>query len=226
MTVVRRLTLFMTVTIMMCLTEMQATADTNPVQTPSTETTETEEAAADVWSYSASSYIYIVPDDQNYASAIFTADKDWLHIEARYNYEDLRTGSAWVGYNLSFGEKLVFDATPMFGGVFGNLNGVAPGWEISLSYAKVEFYSESEYVFDLEDSSGNFYYNWSELTYSPADWLQLGLVFQRTKAYQTDLDVQRGFLAGFSYKMVNVSTYVFNLGWEKPTFSVSAGLNF
>lgn len=212
--------------IFMIFTKLPASAETNLNQIQSTATEVTEEETTGIWSYSASTYIYVVPDDQNYASAIFTANKDWLHLEARYNYEDLSTASAWIGYNLSFGDKLVLDATPMFGGVFGDLNGVAPGLEVTLSYAKVELYSESEYVFDLEDSSGNFYYNWSELTYSPTDWVQFGLVFQRTKAYQTDLDIQRGFLVGFSHKMLDVTAYVFNLGWEKPTYSISAGLNF
>lgn len=221
----RYLIFVITITVLMCLAKMQAIAETPQVSSAEASEPE-EEAAADEWSYSAFTYLYLVPDDQNYASAIFTANKDWLHIEGRYNYEDLRTGSAWIGYNFSFGNKLVLDATPMFGGVFGNLNGIAPGWEITLSYGKLEFYSENEYVFDLEDSSGNFYYNWSELTYSPIDWLQLGLVVQRTKAYQTELDVQRGFLAGFSYKMLDVTAYVFNPGWDEPTFSISAGLNF
>lgn len=212
--------------ICMLFTTLKATAETysDPIQ--SITTIETEEAATDLWSYSASSYIYVVPDDQNYASAIFTADKDWLHLEGRYNYEDLRTGSTWIGYNFSFGNKLVLDATPMFGAVFGDLKGVAPGWEISLSYSKVELYSENEYIFDLEDSSEDFYYNWTELTYSPTDSLRFGVIVQRTQAYQTDLDIQRGMLVGFSYKMLDVNAYIFNLGWDKPTFSISAGLSF
>ncbi len=185
-----------------------------------------ENATTSLWSYTVSAYAYFVPDDQNYVSAIFTADKNWLHIEARYNYEDIRTGSAWIGYNFSAGTKLVLDVTPMFAGVFGNTNGVAPGWEVSLSYARVEFYSENEYVFDLQDSAGNFYYNWTELTFSPVDWFQAGLIVQRTKTYQTDLDVQRGLVAGFSYKAVNLTAYVFNLGWETPTVAVSVGINF
>ena len=32
-------------------------------------------------------------------------DHDWLHLEARYNYETLETGSVWVGCNLSGGEN-------------------------------------------------------------------------------------------------------------------------
>ena len=48
------------------------------------------------------------------------------HLEARYNYEAQRTGSLWAGYNFSVGKKVKLDATPMVGGVFGNVNAVAP----------------------------------------------------------------------------------------------------
>jgi hypothetical protein len=225
MNAMRYLVLPIAVLFVISVTKVQA-ADSTSTQIATTETTETEENATGIWSFSASSYTYFVPDDQNYVSAIFTADRNWLHLEGRYNYEDIHTGSAWIGSNFSFGNEFVCEVIPMFGGVFGNLNGVAPGWELSVSYAKVEFYSENEYLFDLEDSSGNFYYNWTELTYSPVDWLHVGLVIQRTKAYQTDLDVQRGLLAGFSHKMLDVTVYIFNPGWDKPTVSVAASLNF
>src|SRR5262249_9607075 len=98
--------------------------------------------------------------------------------------------------------------------------------KLSLSYHMLELYSESEYLFDLNDSSGNFYYNWSEATLSPRDWFRFGLVVQRTKVYQTDLDIQRGLLFGVSIKRVDLTGYVLNLGWEKPTVIFSVGINF
>ena len=36
----------------------------------------------------------------------------------------------------------------MIGGVFGDTTGVAPGYKGSLSWWKLELYSEGEYVFD------------------------------------------------------------------------------
>ena len=71
------------------------------------------------WAFTASAYGYLVPDDQSYFSPIFSADHDWLHVEARYNYEDQQTGSIWVGYNFRAGRRLTLEATPMFGAVFG-----------------------------------------------------------------------------------------------------------
>lgn len=192
---------------------------------PETESPHTLESPP-TWSFNASVYGYIVPESRDYVNPNFTADHGWLHLEARYNYEALETGSVWVGYNFSFGKELVFDFAPMVGGVFGDLTGVAPGYNLALSYKHFMLSSQSEYVFDATDTSGNFFYTWSELTYSPWDWLRAGLVIQRTKAYKSDLDIQRGFLVGVSYRKIDFTTFVFNLGWTDPTVVLAVGLNF
>jgi len=184
------------------------------------------DAAMHPWSFSFSTYGYIVPHDRSYASPTFTADHERLHLEARYNYENQETGSLWIGYNLSVGDKLVLEATPMIGGVFGNTTGIAPGYRVSLTYKRFELSTEGEYVFDTKDRTGSFFYNWNELTYSPVDWFRAGLVSQRTRAYHTGLDVQRGMLVGFSYRKVNFTTYIFNAGWTDPTVVLAVGFKF
>ncbi len=157
---------------------------------------------------------------------VFSANRNWLHLEARYNYENLRTGSLWVGYNFSAGKKLVLDVTPMIGGVFGRTNGIAPGCEASLTYKKVELSISNEYVFDTTHKSGNFYYSWPQVTYSPTNWLRLGAVAQHLKAFQTSLDVQRGFLVGVSHKQWEFTTYVFNPETAEPDRSAGGGGEF
>lgn len=178
------------------------------------------------WSFSLAVAGYIIPHDRSYASPTFAADHDKLHLGARYNYEDKETGSLWIGYNFSTGEKLVFDFTPMVGGVFGNTAGVAPGYLASLTWKKFGLSTEGEFVFDTRDRSGSFFYSWMEGTYSPREWLRVGMVAQRTKAYQTSLDIQRGFLVGFSRKRVSFTTYIFNAGWTDPTTVLSLGFEF
>jgi hypothetical protein len=185
-----------------------------------------DDTQSDAWSFAVAGYGYNVPDDQSYFSSTFRADRKWAHLEARYNYEDRKTGSLWIGYNLSFGDKLVLDATPMVGGIFGNTTGVAPGYLFTLSYKRISLYSEGEFVFDTRKSGGNFFYNWNELTYAPTDWFRAGLASQRTRAYQTPLDVQRGLFAGVSYKKVDFTTYVFNFGWTHPTVVLASGFKF
>jgi hypothetical protein len=177
------------------------------------------------WSSSVSVYTYFVPDDRDYVQPTITADRDWLHLEARYNYEALDTSSLWIGYNFDVGDKLALEVTPMLGGVFGTTDGVAPGYKGTLGWWKIELYSEGEYMFNTGDSSENFFYNWSELTIAPADWFRLGLVTQRTHLYQTDREIQRGFLVGFSFKHLDFTTYVFNPD-DKPLVVLGMGVNF
>ena len=184
------------------------------------------EADVKEWAYSVSACGYLVPNDRDYVQPTITADRDWLHLEARYNYEALDTGSAWIGYNLSVGDKLTLDVTPMLGGVFGELTGIAPGYEFTLGWWKLELYSEGEYVFDPGDSSGSFFYSWSELSLAPVDWFRCGVVAQRTRAYQTDVDIQRGFLVGVTFKKVDFTTYLFNPDQSKPTLVLAVGVDF
>ena len=185
-----------------------------------------EKEAERSWSFAASAYAYFVPDSREYVQPTFTADRHWLHLEARYNYEDLETGSAWVGYNFSGGRKLSWEFTPMLGGVFGNTTGIAPGYKGSLGWWKLELYSEGEYVIDTGNSSESFFYNWSELTLAPVEWFRFGLVTQRTRAYEADRDVQRGVLAGFMYKRASLTAYVLNPDESKPIVAVAFGLSF
>jgi hypothetical protein len=182
--------------------------------------------APNPWAFSLATSGYIVPGGQSYINPDFTANRGWLHLEARYNSEALDTGSLWIGYNFTAGKKLVLDATVMVGGVFGNLNGVAPGYLVTLTYKRVQLYSEGEYVFDVQNRAGNVFESWGQLTYSPLTWLQLGLVSQKTAVYHTSLDVQRGVLVGFTYKKMNFTTSVFNFGWTTPTEVLALTVNF
>lgn len=183
-----------------------------------------QEAAA--WSFDASAYAYWVPDGDEFVSSVVQADRGWLHLEARYNYENFRTASVWFGYNFSAGKELTLDFTAMVGGVFGDTAGIAPGWRFSLGYGKLELSSESEYVIDLRESADSYFYNWSELAFSPADWVRAGLVVQRTRLYGEDRELQRGFLVGFAYEKVYATAYVFNPDLAKPTFVLALGAGF
>ena len=169
---------------------------------------------------------YFVPNDRSYASATFTADKRQFHFGARYNYEDQQTGSMWFGYNFEVGDKLQLQATPMIGSVFGRTTGIAPGYLASLSWKKLDLSTEGEFVFDTKERSGSFFYSWMEFSYSPVEWCRMGLVADRTKAYHTNLDIQRGVLIGFSHRRIDFTSYIFNVGWTTPTVVLSVGYNF
>jgi hypothetical protein len=178
----------------------------------------------EAWTFSALVDGYFVPGEQGYADPIFTADHRWLHLEARYNYEDLRTGSLWFGYNFNLSpKKFDITLTPMIGGVFGRTTGIAPGAEASLTYEKLNLWVSNEYVFDTGDPSANYFYTWPQLTYTPVNWLHVGLVAQRTQAIQSD--TQGGFLFGLSGKKTEFTSYILDPG-SKPTVVLELGYNF
>jgi hypothetical protein len=181
---------------------------------------------ANPWTLSLTTSGYVVPGGQSYVSRDFSADRGKLHLEGRYNNEAFKTGSLWAGYNFKAGKKLELNVTPMVGGVFGNLSGIAPGYLFTLTYKRLQLYSNGELLIETKNSGRSFFYNWDQITYSLLNWLQLGLVSQRTRAYYTGLDVQRGVLVGLTYKKVNFATDVFNFGWTEPTEDLSLGLNF
>lgn len=169
---------------------------------------EQDTSEASEWNFGIETDLYFT--DPFIFLPIFTADKGNLHLEARYNYEDLKTASAWVGYNIFGGDDFEYLITPMIGGVFGRTNGIAPGLEFTLSISGFELYSESEYLFDFDSKENNFFYNWSDLTYSPTDWLWFGISGQLTKVYDTDLETDRGILLGIAYKNFEFTGYYYN----------------
>ncbi|MBX3463950.1 MAG: hypothetical protein KF830_12330 [Planctomycetes bacterium] len=182
-------------------------------------------AAAPAWTFGLSAYTYSVPENRDYVQPTLTADRDWLHLEARYNYEDLDTGSIWCGANFAFGDELRFQLTPMVGAVFGQTQGIAPGYRASASWWQLELSSEGEYLVDTEDSAGNYLYTWSELTLSLTGQLRIGYSVQRTKVYQTDFDIQRGFVVGVNVENLDLTAYVFNADESRPVVVIGLGLN-
>jgi hypothetical protein len=80
-------------------------------QAPAGPSTTPKSASNEPWEISLTVDGYLVPD-QSYVNPTAAADHGRLHLEARYNYENLRTGSLWIGYNFSTGRKLVLHLTP------------------------------------------------------------------------------------------------------------------
>lgn len=185
------------------------------------------QAGPEPWSFGLSAYGYATPE-RDYVQPTVVADRGALHLEARWNYEDVDTGSVWVGGNLSFGDedRVRLELTPMLGAVFGETSGVAPGYRGSLRWWRLELYGEGEYLIDSGDSSDSFFYSWSELSIAPAERLRAGIAVQRTRAYEAERDVQRGLLVGFGAGPFDVTAYVFDPDEDEPTFVLGMGLSF
>jgi len=170
----------------------------------------TTDSSGSKWSFSTSGYYYFIPEDENTFTLIGSADYKKLHLEARYNYEDQNTASAFAGWRFETGNKFQFGATPMLGFAVGNTDGFVPALELDASYKILDFYSESEYLVDFASKENNFFYVWSELAITPVDALRTGISIQRTRLYQTERDVQGGIFAEYSFWKLTVGAYYFN----------------
>lgn len=182
--------------------------------------------AEDAWEIAVDLYLFDPPGEDAIFTPIVRADHGALHLEGRYNYEELDTASFFVGRNFAFGDELTLDLTPMVGAIVGELDGVAPGVELELAWQGLALYTEAEYVFDLASDGTDFAYTWNELTYSPADWVRFGLIAQRTRIFDQDLAVDRGPLLGFAFENFRAEVYFFNPDRDDPYLAVSIGADF
>lgn len=185
------------------------------------------------WKFSLETLTYLEQHARDYGNPNFSADYDkWLHLEARYNYEALKTGSVWVGRkfsDLKIAEGLKVDATPMLGGIFGDITGVAPGYYIEVSYEEdvITASSQGLYFFDAGNSSGNFFYSWSELSASLPKFncIRAGLVIESTQD-----SVRPGPLLGLKRKIigkdVELTTYWLAPGSTEAAFVFGVNVDF
>jgi hypothetical protein len=152
------------------------------------------------WNFSAWAEMFVLPEQSDIFNPTFYVRHNSLHLEARYNYEDINTGSVWAGRRFKFGKSVKFVLVPMGGVVFGNTNGLAPGLEMEIMFKKFDFYAESEHVFDFETSENNFFYMYSELAFRPIKSIRTGFIAQRTKLFESERELQHGIFGEYYFK--------------------------
>jgi len=164
------------------------------------------------WEFAITAYPTFVRDGENYLTAIATADRGPLHLEARYNYESVGARSAFVGWTFSGGETVTWELTPLLGGAWGTTQAFVPALEASVAWRQLDFYIEAEYVRDSSERTDSYTYAWSELGFRPVEWLRLGIAGQHTRAYGGERDIQRGPFAQATWGRITIGGYWFNPG--------------
>jgi hypothetical protein len=181
-----------------------AAAQVGQIKTPA-------DTASPPLSVSATGYYYLFPDaGNNTLTLIGYFNYKSVHLEPRYNYEALHSGSVFAGWKFESEGKINWAVTPMIGVVFGDLKGFAPAVELELSYKAFDFYTENEYVIDQAGSQYNFFYTWTELGFSPFEKFRTGISAQRTRLYETGLEIQRGLFAEYSFWKLTTGIHYFN----------------
>jgi len=182
------------------------------------------------WTFAAYVDGYLDPEESTYFVPTIFANRGALHLEGRYNYEDFDTGSLFAGWTFTIGNTDDYlKLTPMAGAFVGSSNGVAPGLEIEAHVWRLAYWFESEYTFNVEDSSEDFFYTWSELNLSLFPFLWIGGSLQRLKLVDAPREVDVGPMVGFGNvgtPHVSLSLYGYGLGTSTRWFLATLGVEF
>jgi cell division protein FtsN len=151
-----------------------------------------------------------------------------FYAEGRYNYEALNSFSFYMGRTFSKESALSYSISPIAGAVMGDYNGGSFGVNISLGYKNFYFFSQPQYTFSLAGAYDNYIYSWTDLTYSPLNWLSVGVSLQHTKPYQAKSYMENGFVVEAAYKKFTFPIYIFSPLTSGRTFVFGANfeLNF
>ena len=155
------------------------------------------------------------------------ADRGPVHLEVRYNYEDVKATSVFAGWNFEFGRTVTFAITPIAGFVTGSLDGGIVGVKADVTWRRLEAYTEGEFVMP-GDGEPRYLYNWSEFSVWLTDWLRSGVATQRTRTFRrfrSTRDVEPGLLVGVAGSRVEAALYAFNPWSDDRYFVASVGVN-
>lgn len=156
-----------------------------------------------------------------YAIPVAAVDvHDW-HFEARYNYEDVRTGSVWAGPSFEWEGDVPGSVTPLGGLVFGNTNGVALGLETEITWDVFTFYAEAEHVVVPSDRTYDYTYVWADLYAHLFDAVDAGLTLQRLRSFEAAVETSPGAFIGTTIGIVSPRFYAFGLTSDEPYFMLS-----
>ena len=185
------------------------------------------DSVANKWSGAASVYCYFIPGERIPPTITVLSDHSSLHIESRYNYEDINSLSVFAGWNFERQyNKLDITVIPMAGAVVGHTNGILPGLELNASYKRFTLYSENEYMLDFKGRENYFFYSWSQLSAQIFKNIQIGVLAQSLRWYKTKFDIQRGVYAEYNVGSFTFDAYYFNLFTNADFAIVSANFTF
>jgi hypothetical protein len=139
--------------------------------------------------------------------------KDNWYVEARYNYEEVRTFSFYTGKAFSHTGDFSYTLIPMIGGVTGRFNGASIALHAATEAKRFFVCSQSQYSISGENEIENFYFNWAELGYEFTPRIHAGVSLQHTRLFSETQQniVDFGFFTGYTIGQWTFPVYAFNV---------------
>jgi hypothetical protein len=180
--------------------------------------------SSETWSGRGRIDLYLGSEDGPYLQPTLMWDRGALHLEGRYNYEDLDTGSLFVGRAYVHEGAVELEVVPMIGVAMGSTQGAVPAVSLWFAWKRLELGFEAEYVLERRTAESDFYYSWTELAVWATDRLRLGLAEQRTRLRGESSDVAYGLFVGIRGELIGGSVHYFESG-DDDRYAI-AGIDF
>jgi len=150
--------------------------------------------------------------------------------EVRYNYEEIKTFSAYAGKIFSDEQKThSYSIIPIIGIVTGKFKGYSLGLDVTFTENNFFFCSQSQYTFSSNDHYENFMYSWSELGYEASQWIYAGLALQHLQLFQKEgepMSYDFGAMIGFKLGKWTIPIYSFSPINNNRYFILGLNLEF
>jgi len=161
-----------------------------------------------------------------WAPVVHNLTEKGMYTEMRYNYEELKTASLYLGKIFNTKGDIESSFTPAAGIVVGKYTGASMALNTELSYRNIFFNSQAQYTISAEKTASNFYYNWSDLYYMSLPWLFTGLTMQQTGVYNTAMKTETGLLMGVTRGKWTIPVYLFNVLNDQKYFIVGINMEW
>ena len=161
-----------------------------------------------------------------WAPVVHNLTEKGMYTEMRYNYEEARTASLYLGKIFNTNGDIGTSFTPAAGIVVGKYTGASVALNTELSYRNVFFNSQAQYTISAQKTTNNFYFNWSDLYYMSTPWLFTGVAMQQTGVYNTALKTETGVLMGFTKGKWTIPVYLFNVLNDQKYFIVGVNVEW
>lgn len=147
-----------------------------------------------------------------------------LYAEFRYNYEEAKTASVFLGKTFeSSGKKNEYTWTPMIGFSAGIFKGASLALNAEIGWKRCYISSQMQYSHSFTDREQHFYFNWSEAGYEFSERIFTGIAMQYTLQAGAH-DFQPGLLAGLNIGNFSIPLYLFRP--FSRNHSIILGLNY
>lgn len=148
--------------------------------------------------------ILITPQIWTYAKNIY--------FEARYNYEERKTFSLYIGRSFKTGKDSIFEIIPMFGGVIGEYTGISPALTCILKGKRLQGFSQSQYTIDLKGHN-NFFFNWTAISVPIIKKNGLGIAYRMVSVQGTPTVYNYGPMINFQTGSFTFQGFAYNF-WQ------------